>query len=97
LGDVQMVARHSSSQCEGNMEVNAFLEAYPWIVLSLGLIGAATALLASLIMASVVLLQWDRSGWWPFRIIGAAAFVAFGNTSAIVVLAFTKWMLAVCS
>jgi MFS-type transporter involved in bile tolerance (Atg22 family) len=73
--------------------MSAFNSAYPWLVL---IIGAATALIAVLdgLAAALVigLGRWtDDTG---ARVFWVAASTAIGNVSAIVLLAFTKWMLA---
>jgi MFS-type transporter involved in bile tolerance (Atg22 family) len=73
--------------------MSAFDAAYPWLVL---IIGAATALIAVLdgLAAALVigLGKWtDETG---ARVFWVAASTVIGNVSAIVLLAFTKWMLA---
>jgi MFS-type transporter involved in bile tolerance (Atg22 family) len=73
--------------------MTAFNVAYPWLVL---IIGAATALIAVLdgLAAALVigLGKWtDDAG---ARVFWVAASTVIGNVSAIVLLAFTRWMLA---
>jgi MFS-type transporter involved in bile tolerance (Atg22 family) len=73
--------------------MSAFNAAYPWLVLVIGIATALIAVLDGLLAALVVALgKWtDDTG---ARVFWVAAATVIGNVSAIVLLAFTKWMLA---
>lgn len=66
-----------------------FLEIYLSLVMAIGLISAGIAIGTGAV--SAVMLALNKN---PDKAIAAAASCVIGNAAAIMVLAFTKWMLS---
>ena len=73
--------------------MNAFHSAYPHLVLVIGTVTAAIAMLGGIFAAALVAFgKWNED--IGARVVQVGASCAIGNFSAILVLAFTKWMLS---
>jgi len=72
--------------------MNVFHSAYPHLVLVIGTVTAAIAMLDGLFAAGLIALgRWNEDA--GARVVQVGISCAIGNFSAIAVLAFTKWML----
>lgn len=73
--------------------MNAFHSAYPPLVLVIGTVTAAIAMLGGIFTAGLVALgKWNEDT--GARVVQVGVSCVIGNFSAILVLAFTKWMLS---
>jgi hypothetical protein len=73
--------------------MNAFLSAYPHLVLVIGTTTAAIAMLVGIVAAGLIALgRWNEDTGTRVMQVGLSC--ATGNVSAILFLAFTRWMLS---
>jgi hypothetical protein len=73
--------------------MNTFLSAYPHLVLVIGATTAAIAMLAGISAAGLIMLdKWNEDT--GTRVVQVGLSCATGNVSAILFLAFTRWMLS---
>jgi len=75
--------------------MRAFLDLYPYIVMTIGLLTAVGFTVEGFYVSMMVL---RRGGDWfdngrGGRIAGAAVIIAFSNGAAVTVLAFTRWVI----
>ena len=72
--------------------MNAFHAVYPHLVLVIGTVTAAIAMIDGLFAAGLIALgKWNEDT--GARVVQVGISCAIGNFSAIAFLAFTKWML----
>jgi hypothetical protein len=73
--------------------MNAFHSAYPHLVLVIGTVTAAIAMLDGIFAAGLIAFgKWNEDA--GARVVQVGVSCAIGNFTAILFLAFTKWMLS---